>query len=177
VIISIMAGLHTTRVRVAMGSNARVIRAMPNMPCQIGAGMTAIALGDGAKPGDEALAWSLFAALGRTVLLDESLMHAVTAVSGSGPAYIFALAEAMEQAGLATGLAPDVARVLVTQTILGAARMLSESDQTAAALRQAVTSPGGTTAAALQVFEQRGFNSTIVDALVAARDRGAALGQ
>lgn len=177
VVISIMAGLHTSKIRQAVGSNARMIRAMPNMPCQIGEGMTAVALGDGASPGDESLAMSLFKAVGKVVLLDESLMHAVTAVSGSGPAYIFALAEAMEEAGLATGLNLDVSRMLVTRTILGAARLLAEGHQTAAALRQSVTSPGGTTAAAIDVFQQRGFGQIIVDALIAARDRGVTLGQ
>lgn len=175
VVITIMAGLHTVKIRTAIGSNARMIRAMPNMPCQIGAGMTAIAPGDGAKPGDEKLAVSLFASLGKTVLLEESHMHAVTAVSGSGPAYIFALAEAMEQAGIETGLDAETSRLLVTQTVLGAARLLSESELTAAALRKAVTSPGGTTAAALSVFDQRGFKTTIIKALIAARDRGVQL--
>ena len=177
VVMTIMAGLHTSKIRAAIGSNARMIRVMPNVACQIGAGMSAIALGDGARPGDEQLAVSLFGALGKTVRLDESLMHAVTAVSGSGPAYVFALTEAMEAAGVDIGLDPAVARLLVTQTILGAGRLLSESAQSAAELRQSVTSPAGTTAAAMMVFDERGLKQMVIDALTAARDRGMQLGK
>jgi len=172
VVVSIMAGLNSQRIRAALGTKARVIRAMPNTPCQLGAGMTAIAIGAGAAPGDEQLAVSLFNAVGRTVLVDESLMYAVTAVSASGPAYVFLLAEAMEQAAVALGIDQSVARRLVEQTVMGAGRLLSESSQDAGQLRQAVTSPGGTTAAALSVFEQEKLTDIVVRALTAARDRG-----
>jgi pyrroline-5-carboxylate reductase len=151
---------------------ARVVRVMPNMPCQIGAGMSAIALGDGAKPRDESLAVSIFGALGRTAMVDESLIHAATAVSGSGPAYLFLLAEAMERAAMELGIDQATARLMVEQTIMGAGRLMIESGQDAANLRQAVTSPGGTTAAALEVFEQRQFIDVVIAALTAARDRG-----
>ena len=172
IVISIMAGLHSRSIRTALGGQVRVIRAMPNTPCQIGAGMTGLALGDGAKPGDEALSLSIFNALGRTVMLDESLMYAVTAVSASGPAYVFLLAEAMEKSALALGIPREAARLLVEQTVMGAGRLLSESDHDAAALRKAVTSPGGTTAAALEVMGAHDFEGIVIKALTRARDRG-----
>jgi pyrroline-5-carboxylate reductase len=148
---------------------------MPNVACQIGAGMTAIALGTGAQSGDERLAVSIFSALGKTVMLDESLMHAATAVSGSGPAYIFLLAQAMEQAATELGIDAANARTMASQTALGAARLLVESDRGAADLRESVTSPGGTTAAAMDVFRRRQFTEMVIEALRAARDRGVSL--
>jgi pyrroline-5-carboxylate reductase len=172
VFISIMAGLDSGRMHRALGPAARVVRCMPNVACQIGQGMTAIALGMGAREGDEDLARQIFDALGKTVMVDESLMHAVTAVSGSGPAYVFLMAEAMQKAAEAVDLPADVAKALVTQTILGAAHMLSEKDVDAPALRQSVTSRGGTTEAALRVFEHEGFQRIVIDAIRAARDRG-----
>ena len=175
VVISIMAGLDSTHIRSALGGEVRVVRAMPNTPCQVGAGMTAIALGAGAVPGDEALAVRLFAAIGSTEVVDEALMHAVTAVSGSGPAYLFHLAEAMEAAARSLGFSGEQARRFVTQTLLGASRLLAESADDPARLRQAVTSKGGTTEAALGVMASRGFAEIVAQALTAARDRGAAL--
>ncbi len=123
VVISIMAGLHSRTIRGRLGEAARVIRVMPNTPCQIGAGVAAIALGAGAVPGDETLAVSIFEAVGRTVMVDEDLMHAVTGLSGSGPAYVFVLIEAMERAAVEAGLDASTAAVLVRQTVLGAARL------------------------------------------------------
>lgn len=172
VVISIMAGLRSAAIRAAVGDQARIVRVMPNTPCQVGAGMSAIALGDGARPGDESSALSIFGALGRTVLVDESLMYAVTAVSASGPAYVFLLAEAMEQAAVKLGIDQPTAKLLVEQTVMGAGKLLVESGQGAASLRKAVTSPGGTTAAALEVFERRKFVDAVLEALTAARDRG-----
>ena len=173
--ISIMAGLSSSRIRAALGPLVRVVRVMPNTPAQIGQGMTAIALGDGAAPGDERFAVQLFDALGRTAIVDESLMHAATAVSGSGPAYVFLLAEAMERAALALGVDEPTARLLVRQTILGAGSLLMDSDQDASDLRRAVTSPGGTTAAAIEVMQINKLVDVVVEAIRAARDRGAAL--
>jgi pyrroline-5-carboxylate reductase len=172
VVITIMAGRGSTSVCAALGGNARVVRAMPNLPCQIGEGMTAIALGEGASPGDETLAQSLFESIGRCITVDESLMHAVTAVSGSGPAYVLLLAESMEQAAVKLGLTTHEARAIVSQTILGAATLLDRSPQTADELRQSVTSPGGTTAAAMEVMFERELPEIITEALTAARDRG-----
>lgn len=175
VVISIMAGLATDGIRRALGDAARVVRVMPNTPCQVGAGAAAIALGAGAGPGDEDLARRLFEVLGRTVMVGEGAMHAVTAVSGSGPAYVFLLAEAMEAAARDLGLDAETARLLVEQTVMGAGRLLLESGRGAAALREAVTSPGGTTEAALQVMRKRELPAIVAEAITAARDRGAAL--
>jgi pyrroline-5-carboxylate reductase len=175
VFISIMAGLDSGRIHRALGPAARIVRCMPNVACQIGQGMTAIALGMGAREGDEDVARQIFDALGKSVMVDESLMHAVTAVSGSGPAYVFLLAEAMQKAAEAVDLPDDVAKVLVTQTMLGAAHMLSAKDVDAPALRQSVTSRGGTTEAALRVFEHVGLERIVIDAVRAARDRGVEL--
>ncbi|MCA9291237.1 MAG: pyrroline-5-carboxylate reductase [Phycisphaerales bacterium] len=175
VVISIMAGLSSLSIRRALGDEARVVRVMPNTPCQVGAGMSAIALGAGASPGDEAFAASILGAIGRTVVVDESMMHAVTAVSGSGPAYVFLLAEAMTQAGEELGLDPAVARLLVQQTILGAGRLLVESDGDPSILRQAVTSRGGTTEAAIETMLDGELPQIVMKGVRAARDRGAAL--
>lgn len=172
IVISIMAGPNSAAMRAALGGRVRIVRAMPNVACQIGASMTAIALGDGAQPGDESLALAIFGALGRTTIVDESLIPAATAVSASGPAYIFALAEAMEQAAIELGFDQATARLLVQQTVFGAGRLLNESDQGAAALRQSVTSPAGTTAAALEIMHKRNFTQIVIEALKAARDRG-----
>ena len=177
IVISIMAGLQSGSIRSGLGGKARIVRAMPNVACQIGAGMTAIALGVGAQRGDEALALSIFGALGKTVMLDESLMHAATAVSGSGPAYVFLLAEAMEQAAIELGIDQPHARAMVSQTVLGAGRLLTESHQGPEQLRASVTSPGGTTAAAMEIFQSRMFQQMVVEALRAARDRGGELDQ
>lgn len=172
VVISIMAGLSSRKIRSGLGDEARVVRIMPNTPCQINEGMSALALGDGAKKGDDALARSLFEAIGRCIQVEESQMHAVTAVSGSGPAYIFLLAESMEQAALQLGLTRAQARIMVTQTVLGAARLLEDSETRADQLRQSVTSPGGTTAAAMEVMFERELPQIISEAIIAAKDRG-----
>lgn len=139
--------------------------------------MAAIALGEGAEPGDEALAVAIFNALGKTTIVAEAQMHVVTAVSGGGPAYVFLLAEAMQQAAVALGLDERTAGLLSRQTILGAGKLLVESDSAPAALREAVTSPAGTTEAALKVMLQRDLPRIIAEALTAARDRGRELDQ
>ncbi len=177
IVISIMAGLESPQIRAALGGRARIIRVMPNTPCQLGEGMTGIALGAGAVPGDERLTRELFEALGRTAMVEESLMHAVTAVSGSGPAYVYLLAELMEKAAQETGLDAATSQLLVIQTIIGAGRMLRESGMEPAALRQVVTTPGGTTAAAVDVFLERDLAGTLIEAITAARDRGRTLGK
>ena len=176
VVISIMAGLGSRAIREALGPLARMVRVMPNTPCRVGAGMTAIALGDGAEPGDESLAVKIFEALGRTVIIDEDHMHAATGISGSGPAYVFLLAEAMEKAAVEAGLDDVTAALLVRQTIRGAGTLLAESTDAPSDLRAAVTSPGGTTEAALDVMLGRGWSAIVGDAIAAARDRGAELG-
>lgn len=176
VVMTIMAGIDSTAIRSRLGPEAAVIRMMPNTPCQVGEGMTGIALGDGAEPGDEALARDIFGAVGRIAVVDEHLMHAVTAVSGSGPAYVYLLAEVMVEAARELDLPDAAARLLVEQTIIGAGRMLRAGGEEPARLREIVTTPGGTTAAALDVFDRRDLRGTVRTALQAARDRGRELG-
>ncbi len=144
---------------------------MPNTPMLVGEGMSAIAAGTHAGADDLARAEELLGAVGKVVRLPESQLDAVTALSGSGPAYVFLLAEAMIDAGVLIGLARPVATQLAVQTILGSAVMLRDSGDSATQLREAVTSPGGTTAAALRRLEDRGLRAALSDALEAARDR------
>jgi pyrroline-5-carboxylate reductase len=172
IVISIMAGLSSKAIRTALGGQCRVVRVMPNTPCQVGAGMMAVALGAGTRPGDDELARQLFVPLGKVISIDESLMYAVTGVSGSGPAYVFLLAQLMEQSAVQLGISAKDARTLVTQTILGAARMLDECDLDAETLRRNVTSPGGTTEAALRVMFEGKLPEVVVSAITAARNRG-----
>lgn len=174
IIITILAGATTELVRRVMGGACRVVRVMPNLPASIGQGCTAIALGAGAAPGDEALAHRLFSAVGPVVEhVDESLMDAFTAVAGSGPAYVFYLAEAMERAAVALGFDPAMARRVVRQTIAGAASMLTSPDALdSPAMRAAVTSKGGTTEAACRVLDESRVMDAYLRALAAARDRG-----
>ncbi len=179
VVITILAGTSSARVRAALGGGVRVVRAMPNLPAQLGQGCTAVALGAGARPGDEAFAMTLFAAVGPVVeRVDEALMDAFTAVAGSGPAYVFYLAEAMARAAAALGFAPDVADRVVRQVIAGSGAMLAASkDQTAGEMRAAVTSKGGTTEAACRVLDDALVMGAVVRALTAARDRGREMGE
>ena len=162
---------------------------MPNTPLMVGCGMTALALGPGTLPGDETLALQLFSAGGKVIILPESLLDAVTALSGSGPAYVFYLAEALEKAAAELGLA-DHARLLVSQTILGAAQLLatpfpapaghvagdSSPLPDPAALRRQVTSPGGTTEAAIRHLDGNASTAVIINAVKAARQRAQELG-
>jgi len=178
VVISIMAGVSSERINAGLGPRARIIRVMPNTPARVGAGATAVAMGAGARPGDDAVAMSLFGAVGPVVVrIDESLMDAFTAVAGSGPAYAFYLAEAMIEAGASLGLDAQVARRVVGQVIAGAGVLLVEDGADPASLRAAVTSKGGTTAAAMSVLEQERVAQTIVRAVTAAKDRGRQLSE
>lgn len=172
-VVSIAAGITVPTLRRWLGEAAVLVRAMPNTPALLGAGMTGLYADASVGADDRAAAQQILAGAGQTRWIeDEALMDAVTAVSGSGPAYVFALAEAMEAAALAQGLDADSARQLVVQTVLGAARMLSESGQSASALRQAVTSPNGTTQAALEVLQGGGLPALVGQAIAAAAARG-----
>ena len=175
VVMSIMAGLSTEHIRSALG-DVRVIRLMPNTPARVGKGMTALSLGAGAREGDEAFARALFEAVGEVVELDESLMDAFTGVAGSGPAYVFYLAEAMVRGAVEVDLEPEVAERMVHATIAGAATLLEQGEDEAAALRAAVTSKGGTTAAAIDALDEAGVMKAVMGAIRAARDRGRELG-
>lgn len=171
-VISIAAGIPTSRIERELGGRARVVRVMPNTPALVGAGASALCGGAFATDEDLATAETIVRAVGVVVRVDESQMDAVTALSGSGPAYVFHLAEALMVAGTAQGLDPTIARELTVQTIWGAARLLRESGRSAAELREQVTSPGGTTAAALAVFRERGLMEIYREAVAAATRRG-----
>jgi len=149
---------------------------MPNTPAMLGAGVTGLFATAQVDQAGRARTEALLSSVGKTVWIEqEAQMDAVTAVSGSGPAYVFLLAEAMEAAGIAQGLPVEAARALTLQTVLGAARMLTESGQAPAELRRQVTSPGGTTQAAIEVFQAGGFETLTAAAIAAATARGRAL--
>lgn len=177
VIISILAGTPSDKIRSALGGTVRVIRVMPNTPASIRMGMSAIALGAGAQGGDDACANAIFKAVGEVVQIDESLMDAYTALAGSGPAYIFYLAEAMTRAAKAMGFENATADRIVRQTVVGAATLNAQSIQSPEQLRAAVTSKGGTTAAATQALDDADVLNVIVKAIEAARDRGRELAE
>ena len=173
IVVSIAAGITASQLQRWLGGEAAVIRAMPNTPALLGAGVTGLFANARVDEAGRERAEQLLASAGRTVWIgDEAKMDAVTAVSGSGPAYVFLLAEAMEAAAKAEGLADDAARTLVLQTVLGAARMLTESDEAPAELRRRVTSPNGTTQAAIETFQAGGFEELVGKAIHAASERG-----
>ncbi len=172
-LVSIAAGITSTQLDRWLGGGLPVVRAMPNTPALLGAGVTGLFATAQVSSAQRAQADAVLSSAGRTVWVDkEELMDSVTAVSGSGPAYVFLLAEAMEAAGIAQGLPADAARTLVQQTLLGAARMLDEAGEPAAELRRRVTSPGGTTQAAIECFQAGGFEALVASALKAAQQRG-----
>ena len=177
-VISIAAGIGTPSIQSWLGTRAQIVRAMPNTPALIGLGATGLFADTKVSNQLRDVATQLMNAVGKTVWLEtEAQMDAVTATSGSGPAYFFLLIEAMQQASIELGLAPDTARELVLQTALGAATMARQSDKTAAELRIGVTSPGGTTQAALEVFNDAQFGALVAKAMSAATDRGLTLSQ
>jgi pyrroline-5-carboxylate reductase len=178
--VSIAAGITSLQVARWLGDpkgeSQPVVRTMPNTPALLGAGVTGLYANPPVDADGRARAQALLEAAGATVWIeDEALMDAVTAVSGSGPAYVFLLAEAMQAAGEAEGLPIEAARSLALHTILGAGRMLTEGHEPAAELRRRVTSPGGTTQAAIEVFEAGGLRGLVARAVHAARVRGAEL--
>ncbi len=175
-VVSIAAGISSTQIDRWLGGDIAVVRTMPNTPALLGAGVTGLYATSATSSAQRALADTLLKPAGKTVwITDEALMDTVTAVSGSGPAYVFLLAEAMQAAAQAEGLSADAAHTLVVETIAGAARMLRESGETATTLRQRVTSPNGTTQAALDAFVAGGFTPLVAAAIHAARIRGAEL--
>lgn len=176
--VSILAGARSHRVREALGGTARVVRVMPNTPAQLRMGVSAVALGAGATPEDADLAASLFAAVGAVVRIDEGMMDAFTALAGSGPAYVFYLAGAMQRAALEMGFDATQGDEIVRATIEGAAALLArDRGVTADELRARVTSRKGTTQAATDAMDEAGVMDAIVRAVLAARDRGAALSE
>jgi pyrroline-5-carboxylate reductase len=172
-VVSIAAGITSAQLQRWLGGPLPVVRAMPNTPALLGAGVTGLFAAAAVDAAGRDRAQALLSGAGRTVWVeDEALIDAVTAVSGSGPAYVFLLAEAMEAAGIAQGLPAPAARLLVQQTLLGAARMLTEDSEDPAELRRRVTSPGGTTQAAIETFQAGGFQTLVEHALAAAAERG-----
>lgn len=176
VIISIAAGIPLKRLADGLLANYRLIRVMPNTPCLLGVSATGFAAGPGARPEDVALVEKLFNAVGKAFALPESLLDAVTGVSGSGPAFVYVMIESLADGGVRMGLPRDVAMTLAAQTVLGAARMVLETNQHPGALKDAVTSPGGTTIAGLHALEKGGFRAAIMDAVQAATNRSTELG-
>ncbi len=175
-IVSVLAGISTEVIQDLFEQELRVIRSMPNTSAAIGLSATAIAKGSFATESDLALVQSLFLAIGLCTIVEEDQLHAVTGVSGSGPAYIYYIAEAMEKAALAQGLDVDVAKKLVSQTLIGAAHMLQETDKDAEVLRKEVTSPGGTTQRGISLLDERkvseAFESCIEGATARSREMG-----
>lgn len=176
-VISIAAGISTRFLAEGLGPRARLVRAMPNTPMLVGCGCTGLCQGPRATEADLAFATRIFAASGQVHVVAESAIDAVTAVSGSGPAYFFYLIEAMVTAGVAEGLDANTALALARQTCAGAARLLELSGQAPEVLRQKVTSPGGTTQAAITTMEDAGVADILVRAVQAAARRSRELGK
>jgi len=164
-VISIMAGISTAFMEEHLSGGLRVVRVMPNTAALIQAAATAICPGKNATEGDLETAREIFSRVGTVVTTQEKLMDAVTGLSGSGPAYVFSFIEALSDAGVKNGLARDVSLQLAVQTVLGAARMVSETGEHPALLKEKVTSPGGTTIAGLHTLENGRFHGLIMDAV------------
>jgi pyrroline-5-carboxylate reductase len=176
-LICIAAGVTLARLEAGLGKDARVIRVMPNTPALVGASATGFALGKSATAADADLAKKLFSAVGVAFQVKESLLDAVTGLSGSGPAYVYLFIESLSDGGVAAGLPREVATKLAAQTVLGAARMVLETGQHPGALKDMVTSPGGTTIEGLHELEKGKLRGTVISAVRAATDKSKKLGQ
>lgn len=175
-VISIAAGIDTETIEALVGERVRVVRAMPNVPATVGAGATAISAGARATEDDLATARAIFDAVGITVTLAEDQLDAVTGLSGSGPAYIFLVLEALADAGVKVGLSRRNAQRLAAQTVMGSAKMLLDTDEHPGRLKDMVTSPGGTAIAGLHTLEQGGLRTTLINAVETATLRARELG-
>jgi pyrroline-5-carboxylate reductase len=176
-LISIAAGVTLAKLESALVAGARVIRVMPNTPALVGASATGYALGKSATPADGDLTQKLFSAVGVAFQTKESLLDAVTGLSGSGPAYVYLFIEGLSDGGVAAGLPRDVATKLAAQTVLGAAKMVLETGQHPGALKDMVTSPGGTTIEGLHELEKGKLRGTVISAVRAATEKSKKLGQ
>jgi len=176
-LLSIAAGVTLATLTDAVGSGVSVIRAMPNTPALVGKGASAFALGPGCGPDAEAFATAVLGSVGLAVRVEESLLDAVTGLTGSGPAYLFYVAEALIEAGVAEGLEPGVAEALVRQLFLGAGTLLADSSDSPTRLRENVTSPNGTTAAGLAALSAAGGREAFLAAVRAATARSVELGR
>jgi pyrroline-5-carboxylate reductase len=176
-VVSVAAGVPVAAMEARLPTGTRVVRTMPNTPATVDAGATAIAAGTHATEEDLEVARRLFAAVGRVVTLDESLLDAVTGLSGSGPAYVMLMIEALADGGVKVGLHRDTALLLAAQTVYGSAKLLLETGEHPGRLKDMVTSPGGTAIAGLHTLESGGLRRTLIDAVEAATNRSATLGE
>ncbi|AEG61128.1 pyrroline-5-carboxylate reductase [Desulforamulus ruminis] len=176
-VISVLAGISTPIIEEGLNAEVAVVRAMPNTSCAVLESATGLSAGKYTSPEQLALAGEIFRMVGEVVVFDEPLLDAVTGLSGSGPAYIYYLVEAMEKAGEAAGIPRETARPLVLKTLLGAAKMLMETGEKPEVLRRQVTSPNGTTMAGIQQLDQGHFQDTILKAVLRATSRSQELGQ
>ena len=174
-IVSIAAGVGIGAMQAALGESARIIRVMPNTPALLGEGASGYALGANATEADAAVVQGFLESVGRAVRVPEAQLDAVTGLSGSGPAFVYLMIEALSDGGVRAGLPRDVATTLAAQTVLGAARMVLETGLHPGALKDQVTSPGGTTIAGVQVLERAGVRGAFLDAVDAAARRSAEL--
>ena len=175
-VISIAAGVPLAVLQAHLPKGTRIIRVMPNTPALVGAGATAIAAGEGATPEDLQTAERIFKSVGMTVVLDEEQLDAVTGLSGSGPAYVFLMIEALSDAGVKMGLSRYNALALAAHTVLGSAKLLIETGEHPGHLKDMVTSPGGTAIAGLHTLEAGGLRTTLINAVEAATKRSRELG-
>lgn len=176
-IISIAAGVKLEALENALPEGAKVVRVMPNVAAVVQEAASAISFGSAVSKEDASIATAIFNAIGRTVVLPEHLMDAVTGLSGSGPAYIFTIIEALADGGVHEGLDRSTARKLAAQTVLGAAKMVLEDSTHTGELKDMVTSPGGTTIRGLRVMEERGVRIAMMEAVIAASERSKELGK
>ncbi len=174
-VLSIVAGIPSVRLETALGGQPSVVRAMPNTPALVGAGMTVISGGSFATSADLQWAEDVLSAVGTVIRLPERLLDAVTGLSGSGPAYFFLVAESLIEAGVQMGLSRDVSRTLVVQTMLGSATLLDQTGEDPETLRAMVTSPAGTTAAGIRALESRAVRSAFMEAVATATERSRTL--
>ncbi|TYP57379.1 pyrroline-5-carboxylate reductase [Thermosediminibacter litoriperuensis] len=170
-IISVAAGITTSRIEEFAGKRIRVIRAMPNTSCQVKESATAIAAGRHAGRDDLEKAFRIFSSVGQVIKVDEKWLDAVTALSGSGPAYVYLMMEALTEAGMKEGLPREISYELAVQTVFGAAKMVKETGEHPVCLRKKVTSPGGTTMAGIETLERMGFTNCIIQAVNSAARR------
>ena len=176
-VISIAAGIPVAAIQQRLARGTRVVRAMPNTPALVDAAATAIASGEFARESDLDDAKRIFDAIGTTVILDEYQLDAVTGLSGSGPAYVFLILEALSDAGVKVGLSRRTAQLLAAQTVLGSAKMLLETNEHPGRLKDMVTSPGGTAITGLHTLENGGIRTTLMNAVEAATLRSRELGE
>jgi pyrroline-5-carboxylate reductase len=176
-LISIAAGVTLAKLEAGLGANARVVRVMPNTPALVGESASAFACGKSATTADAELAKKLLASVGLAFQVKETLLDAVTGLSGSGPAYVYQFIEALSDGGVAAGLPRDIATKLAAQTVLGAAKMVLVTGQHPGALKDQVTSPGGTTIEGLHALEKGRLRATVMSAVRAATEKSKKLGQ